>query len=65
MKRSRLIRELTEAGCYLERHGGKHDIYRNPMNGRKAPVPRHSEIDDSLCEMIRKQLGLIGGVKHG
>jgi len=65
VKRSKLIRELMEAGCYLERHGSKHDIYRNPVNGKKSPVPRHSEIDDLLCTMIRKQLGLIGGVKHG
>ena len=36
----------------------KHDIYMNPKNRRKAPVPRHSEIKDSLCELIRKQLGL-------
>jgi predicted RNase H-like HicB family nuclease len=27
-------------------------------NGRKAPVPRHAEIKDSLCRLIRLQLGL-------
>jgi hypothetical protein len=40
----------------------KDDIYMNLKNGRKTPVPRHSEIKDSLCELIceliRKQLGL-------
>jgi len=55
MKRRDLIRELTDAGCYLKRH----DLFVNPKNGRKAPVPRHPEIKNSLCEIIRKQLGLI------
>jgi len=58
VKRRAFIRELAEAGCYLKRHGKKHDIYVNPKTGQKAPVPRHSEIKDSLCELIRNQLGL-------
>ncbi|MEA3323871.1 MAG: type II toxin-antitoxin system HicA family toxin [Euryarchaeota archaeon] len=58
MKRRDFIRELVDAGCYLKRHGGRHDIYMNPMNGKKAPVPRHSEIKGSLCDLIRKQLGI-------
>ncbi len=58
MKRKEFIKELVEAGCYLKRHGSKHDIYVNPKNGRKAPVPRHGEIKNTLCELIRKQLGL-------
>ncbi|HDY88918.1 MAG TPA: type II toxin-antitoxin system HicA family toxin [bacterium] len=56
MKRKDLIRELIAEGCYLKRHGKKHDIYMNPRNGKKAPVPRHSEIKDSLCELIKIQL---------
>lgn len=59
MKRRDLVRELEEAGCVLHRHGAKHDVYRNPANGRQATVPRHSEIKESLCRLIRKQLGLI------
>ena len=58
MKRREFIRELVEAGCFLKRHGQNHDIYENSKNGRKAPVPRHREIKDTLCELIRKQLGL-------
>ncbi|MCD6207580.1 MAG: type II toxin-antitoxin system HicA family toxin [Methanosarcinales archaeon] len=49
---------MVDAGCYLKRHGGRHDIYMNPMNGKKSPVPRHSKIKDSLCDLIRKQLGI-------
>jgi hypothetical protein len=58
VKRNEFIRELVDAGCHLKRHGSNHDIYINSKNGRKAPVPRHSEIKDSLCKLIRKQLGL-------
>jgi len=58
VKRHELIRELVDAGCYLKRHGGNHDLYVNPKNGKKAPVPRHTEIKNSLCRMIRKQLGI-------
>ena len=58
MNRQDFIRELVQAGCHLLRHGKRHDIYRNPANGRQAPVPRHREIRNSLCELIRRQLGL-------
>lgn len=64
MKRRALIRELEAAGCEFVRHGRRHDIYRNPAAGRQAPVPRHREIADSLCEAIRKQLDL-GGSQAG
>lgn len=59
MKRQQFIRELEQAGCVLHRHGGNHDIYRNTANDKKAPVPRHNEVRDSLCRLIRRQLGLL------
>ncbi|GLI34892.1 type II toxin-antitoxin system HicA family toxin [Desulforhabdus amnigena] len=59
MKRAELIRQLTEAGCNLHRHGTNHDIYLNPATSRKQPVPRHTEIDDALAKHIKKHLGLI------
>jgi predicted RNA binding protein YcfA (HicA-like mRNA interferase family) len=58
VKRSEFVRELTQAGCQLLRHGSRHDIYANPANGKRAPVPRHTEIKNSLCRLIRRQLGL-------
>ncbi|MFZ4703084.1 MAG: type II toxin-antitoxin system HicA family toxin [Candidatus Methylumidiphilus sp.] len=58
MKTGNFIRELIGRGCFLKRHGKKHDIYANPKSGKQAPVPRHPEIQESLCELIRKQLGL-------
>jgi mRNA interferase HicA len=58
LKRAELIRELSRQGCVLIRHGKKHDIYLNPGIGRKSPIPRHTEIKNSLCILIRKQLGI-------
>ncbi|WP_299490739.1 type II toxin-antitoxin system HicA family toxin [Acaryochloris sp. IP29b_bin.137] len=59
MKRKEFIRELEKSGCVLHRHGSRHDIYLNPTTGQKSPVPHHTEIKNSLCRLIRKQLGLI------
>ena len=56
MKRGEFLRALVAAGYYLKRHGKKHDIYANLRVGKQAPVPRHSELKDSLCALIKKQL---------
>ena len=58
MKRDELIRQITQQGCQLLRHGSRHDIYINPATGKKQPVPRHSEIDNALAMHIKKYLGL-------
>jgi len=58
VKRTELVRQLEQQGCRLHRHGGRHDIYINPKNGQKQPVPRHSEIDNALAKHIRRYLGL-------
>jgi len=58
LKREEFLKDLSRAGCFLKRHGKNHDIFINPANGRKAPVPRHTEIKDTLCALIKKQLGI-------
>jgi len=58
VKQNALIRELVKSGCYLKRHGSNHDIYANPRTGKFAPIPRHTEIKNSLVQLIRKQLGI-------
>ena len=58
MKRRDLIRQLKAEGCMLLRHGSRHDVYINPKNGMKQPVPRHNEIDERLVRHIKKYLGL-------
>lgn len=42
----------------LLRSGANHDIYLNITNGKKQPVPRHSEIDEHLAIHILRYLGL-------
>ena len=42
----------------MEREGTRHSIYGNPGSGAKAPVPRHSEIDNRLAVKICGQLGV-------
>ena len=58
MKRKDLVKQLAAEGCVLLRHGSRHDIYVNPKNGMKQPIPRHNEIDANLVKHIRKYLGL-------
>jgi len=58
MKRKEFIRELLRAGCHLARSGARHDIYINPHNGLKQPVPRHTEISEVLVKHIRKYLAI-------
>lgn len=56
MKRHELLRHVEESGCRLAREGSRHSIYENPQNGRKAPIPRHMEIDNRLARKICIQL---------
>jgi len=56
VKRKDLIKKLTDSGCVLVRHGGRHDLYKNPATGKKQPVPRHKEIDETLARHIIKEL---------
>ncbi|MGD9633125.1 MAG: type II toxin-antitoxin system HicA family toxin [Pirellulales bacterium] len=56
MKRRDFIRHLEQHGCTLDREGARHTIYRNPANGRCAPVPRHREIKETTARTICNQL---------
>ena len=56
MKRRDLIKTLTDMGCVLVRHGGKHDWYMNPKTKRSQPVPRHTEINEFLAKSIMRKL---------
>ncbi|MBN2433834.1 MAG: type II toxin-antitoxin system HicA family toxin [Spirochaetes bacterium] len=58
MKRGQFLKHLIKKGCYLKRHDARHDIYANTHSGRCSPVPRHPEIKESLCKLIKKQLGI-------
>ena len=57
MKRKDLIKLLTNAGWWLAREGGKHDIY---TNGKQfEPIPRHREINEELAKSIIRRQGLL------
>jgi mRNA interferase HicA len=56
MKRGDLVRVLEEMGCFLTRHGSKHDWYTNPQTKMSQPVPRHAEINERLAQHIIKKL---------
>jgi predicted RNA binding protein YcfA (HicA-like mRNA interferase family) len=56
MKREDLIKKITELGCVLVRHGGKHDWYANHETGTMQAVPRHREINEHLAKAIIKAL---------
>jgi len=56
IKRNELVRHLENNGCYLKRHGSKHDLYMNLKTGKQTTIPRHPKIDRWLCGAICKQL---------
>jgi predicted RNA binding protein YcfA (HicA-like mRNA interferase family) len=57
MKRKELIKRVEKLGCVLIRHGKRHDWYQNPETKISQPVPRHTEIQNSLANHILKMLG--------
>ena len=56
MKRNKLIKYLLTNGCALRREGAGHSIYENLITGKRTSIPRHSEIKDTVCNEICKQL---------
>jgi predicted RNA binding protein YcfA (HicA-like mRNA interferase family) len=58
MKRNKLIKHLTQNGCYLSREGSNHSLYKNAANGKLSTVPRHPDVKENLCRKICKDLGI-------
>lgn len=58
VKRNEFTKHLEQHGCFLARHGAKHDLYLNQARRLRSTVPRHPRLDKSLCEAICKQLGI-------
>lgn len=60
MKYSELYRKLRGAGCLPLRSGGRHDIWENPLNGRRVAIPRHgtAEVPPGTLKSIYRGLGL-------
>ncbi len=49
---------MREHECEIERDAGPHTIWVNAANGRKAAVPRHTEIDTFTMRKICADLGI-------
>jgi len=45
-------------GCHFEREGGNHTLWKNPVAGKVAPVPRHREVKEGTVRAICKQLNI-------
>ena len=43
-------RHLRTHGCFLNHHGGSHDVWVNPANGAQAPIPRHTTLKRGTVE---------------
>ena len=54
MKRTELIKIITDLGAVLERHGAKHDWYVKKETNIGQAVPRHNEIKKSTAHLIIK-----------
>ncbi|MFH1097784.1 MAG: type II toxin-antitoxin system HicA family toxin [Candidatus Desantisbacteria bacterium] len=58
MKRTELLQYLTKNGCEIEREGGRHTLFYNPITDKSATVPRHREINTFTAKAICKDLGI-------
>ena len=56
MKRHDLIAQLEQAGCYLIRRGGKHDIYHNPDTGKQNQFPDIEKLMSDWLKRLSKVL---------
>jgi len=63
VKRKDVMRHLAANRCVVLREGGNHTIMIHLITRQKAPVPRHSEINDFLARKIFLQLGVTLEIK--
>lgn len=60
MKTNEFTRILLDRGCFLLKHGSRHDIWKNPVTGETEAVPRHGarEIKKVLAMKILRNLSV-------
>jgi mRNA interferase HicA len=56
VKLRELERHLRNHRCQFEREGGNHTLWKNPANGKVAPVPRHREVKENTARSVCRQL---------
>ena len=60
MKVNEFVRMAKAKGCYVKRHGKRHDIWYSPITGKTFSIPRHGsqELARGLADEAREVLGL-------
>ena len=59
MKTGELLKKLRRYGCYIIRHGNRHDIWYSPATGKEFPAPRHkAEVKTGTVKSIFKDAGI-------
>ncbi len=60
MKIAKFCAELAAKGCFIFRHGSRHDVWKNPATGQTFAIPRHGskELSRGLEIQARKTLGV-------
>lgn len=59
MRTKELLKLLKKNGCYLSRHGKKHDIWHSNCTNKDFPVPRHkAEIPNGTLKSILEDAGI-------
>lgn len=59
MKTSELLKILKKNGCYLLRHGKRHDIWYSPITSKQFAIPRHKdEIKSGTQKSILEDAGI-------
>lgn len=58
MKVNELTKRLRKSGCFLIRHGAKHDIWYSPITGKTTQVSRHGtdEVKKKTLKTILEDL---------
>ncbi|WP_276836184.1 type II toxin-antitoxin system HicA family toxin [Megasphaera stantonii] len=56
MKRRELLKLFENAGWYLKRNGGRHDVYTDGKH--TEAIPRHPDINERLAKELIKRWGL-------
>lgn len=56
LKRRILLKLFEQAGWYLKRNGGSHDIYTDGTH--TEVIPRHPDINERLAKALIKKWGL-------
>lgn len=54
MKERELKKRLKAKGAFFYRHGADHDIWK-ARSGKRIPVPRHRDVNESVAMGILKQ----------